>query len=47
MLAQSEEIDGLVLLALDAVYSPKTGKLDEQKTDLWISNVFLDRTVKA
>jgi predicted TIM-barrel fold metal-dependent hydrolase len=47
MLAQSEEIDGVVLLALDAVYSPKTGELDEQKTDLWISNVFLDRTVKA
>jgi len=46
MLTTSEEIDGLVLLALDAVYSPKTGELDEQKTDLWISNVFLNRTVQ-
>ena len=47
MLAQSEEIDGLVLLALDAVYSSKTGELDEQKTDLWVSNRFLHCTVTA
>lgn len=46
MLAQSEEIDGIVLLALDAVFSPKTGKLDEQKTDLWVSNRFLNRKVQ-
>ncbi|MCJ7663452.1 MAG: amidohydrolase [Desulfobacterales bacterium] len=47
MLAQSEEIDGVVLLALDAVYSSKTGELDEQKTDLWVSNRFLHRAVIA
>ena len=46
MLAQSEEIDGIVLLALDAVFSPKTGELDEQKTDLWVSNVFLNRKIQ-
>jgi predicted TIM-barrel fold metal-dependent hydrolase len=47
MLTQSEEIDGIVLLALDAVYSSKTGELDEQKTDLWVSNRFLHRKVQA
>jgi uncharacterized protein len=47
LLTQSEEIDGVVLLALDAVYSPKTGELDEQKTDLWVSNRFLHRTVSS
>jgi len=41
LLSSSKEIDGVVLLALDAVYSPKTGILDEQKTDLWVSNRFL------
>jgi predicted TIM-barrel fold metal-dependent hydrolase len=46
LLAQSEEIDGVVLLALDAVYSPKTGELNAQKTDLWVSNRFLHRTVR-
>lgn len=34
MLTQAEEIDGVVLLALDAVYSSKTGELDKEKTDL-------------
>ncbi|OGP55871.1 MAG: hypothetical protein A2Y65_00025 [Deltaproteobacteria bacterium RBG_13_52_11] len=47
MLTQSEEIDGVVLLALDAVYSPKTGEIDEHKTDLWVSNRFLYRQVNA
>lgn len=42
----SEEIDGLVLLALDAVYSPRTGILNEKKTDLWVSNRFLSQQVK-
>ena len=46
-LATSEEIDGIVLLALDAVYSPKAGKLDEKKTDLWVSNRFLHHAVAA
>ncbi len=46
MLASSNEIDGVVLLALDAVYSPKTGRLDKEKTDLWVSNRFLSGKVK-
>jgi predicted TIM-barrel fold metal-dependent hydrolase len=37
----SEEIDGVVLLALDAVYSPETGIRDDVKTDLYITNKFL------
>jgi hypothetical protein len=41
LLSSSEKTDGIVLLALDAVYNPETGKLDEQKTDLWVSNRFL------
>lgn len=41
LFSSSIEIDGIVLLALDAVYDPETGKLDEQKTDLWVSNRFL------
>jgi hypothetical protein len=46
MFASSEEINGIVLLALDAVYSPDTGKLDKKKTDLWVSNKFLSAKVK-
>ncbi|HWR58123.1 MAG TPA: amidohydrolase family protein [Thermodesulfovibrionales bacterium] len=46
MLVSSEEIDGVVLLALDAVYSPKTGALDRKRTDLWVSNRFLSGKVK-
>jgi len=42
----SEEIEGVVLLALDALYSPETGELDEKRTDLWISNRLLDRKVR-
>ena len=45
LLATSEELDGLVLLALDALYSPETGALDERRTDLWVSNRFLANTV--
>ena len=41
----SEEIDGVVLLALDAVYSPETGVIDEIKTDLYITNRFLHNKV--
>jgi len=44
-LCSSKEIDGIVLLALDAVFSRKTGKLDTKKTDLWVSNRFLARKV--
>ncbi|HCZ10866.1 MAG TPA: hypothetical protein DHV16_01125 [Nitrospiraceae bacterium] len=46
LLCSSGEIDGMVLLALDAVYSPKTGLLDERKTDLWVSNRFLAEKVE-
>ncbi len=43
---QSRETDGIVLLALDAVFNPKTGKLNEKETDLWISNKFLSGKVE-
>ncbi len=46
LLTSSEEIDGIVLLALDAVYSPEDGNLDEARTDLWVSNKFLNRNVE-
>ncbi len=46
LLTSSEEIDGIVLLALDAVYSPEDGNLDEVRTDLWVSNKFLNRKVE-
>jgi hypothetical protein len=45
LLSESKEIDGVVLLALDAVYSPETGDLDEERTDLWISNRYLSAKV--
>lgn len=41
MLASSREIDAIVLLALDAVYDADTGRLDETRTDLWVTNRFL------
>jgi len=34
-LSASKEIDGVVLLGLDALYDPKSGQLDEKKTALW------------
>jgi len=46
MFIAAKEIDGMVLLGLDAVYSPDTGKLDKKKTDLWVSNEFLNDRVK-
>jgi len=45
IVASSEKIDGVVLLALDAVYSPDTGELDEKKTDLYITNKFLHNKI--
>jgi hypothetical protein len=45
-LSTSQEIDGVVLLALDALYDPDSGELDRTKTDLWVSNRFLSRKVK-
>ncbi|MCX8030850.1 MAG: amidohydrolase family protein [Thermodesulfovibrionales bacterium] len=46
LLRDSEELDAIVLLALDGVYSPRTGVLDEKRTDLWVSNRFLYRKIK-
>ena len=45
-LSTSKEIDGVVLLALDALYDPETGELDRRRTDLWVSNSFLAKKVK-
>jgi len=45
-LATSEELDGIVLLGLDAVFDPKTGVLDKKRTDIWVSNRFLSKKVK-
>ncbi len=45
-LCTSEELDAVVLLALDGVYSPRTGQLDERRTDLLVSNRFLYRKVQ-
>lgn len=46
LLSTSEEIDSVVLLGLDAVFDPDTGKLMEKETDLWVSNRFLSQTVE-
>ena len=46
LLTDSGELDALVFLALDAVYSPRTGILDEKRTDLWASNNFLHKKVR-
>jgi len=45
-LSSSKEIDSVVLLGLDALYSPKSGKIDNKRTDLWVSNRFLAGKVK-
>jgi predicted TIM-barrel fold metal-dependent hydrolase len=45
-LSTSKEIDGVVLLGLDALYDPESGKLDKRRTDLWVSNRFLAKKVK-
>lgn len=46
LLVSAEEIDGIVLLALDAVYTPD-GDLDERQTEFWVSNRFLSKRVAA
>jgi len=46
MLKRSEETDGIVLLALDALFTPKTGELDKERTDLWVSNRYLAGKVR-
>jgi hypothetical protein len=43
----AEEIDRMVLLAIDAAFSPETGELMGPQTDLWVSNRFLTTTVEA
>lgn len=45
-LTQSQEIDALVLLGMDAVFSTVNGELDRRRTDLWVSNTFLNRAVQ-
>ena len=45
-LKTSEELKGIVLLGMDAVYDPKTGALDKKRTDIWVSNRFLSKKVK-
>jgi len=45
LFSESKEIEGLVLLALDAVYSD--GAVDEKKTDLWVSNEFLSGRIRG
>ena len=45
-LKTSEELEGIVLLGLDAVYDPQTGVLDKKRTDIWVSNRFLAKKVK-
>jgi hypothetical protein len=45
-LLESDELDGIVLLAHDAVYDSKTGKIDKKKTDLWVTNRFLFKEVQ-
>jgi len=46
MIESSREIDGITLLAMDALYHPESGELNEQKTDLWVTNRFLSSQVK-
>ncbi len=45
-LVESGELDGIVLLAMDAVYG-SDGELDERRTDLWVSNRYLFEKVRA
>jgi predicted TIM-barrel fold metal-dependent hydrolase len=45
-LKTSEELNRVVLLAMDAVYHPQTGALDKKRTDIWVSNRFLSKKVK-
>jgi len=45
-LVESEELGGIVLLAMDAVYG-NDGGLDERRTDLWVSNRYLSEKVRA
>jgi AcrR family transcriptional regulator len=46
LLRESEEIDAVVLLGMDAVYSPETGERDDRRTDLLVSTRLLGRVVE-
>lgn len=45
LFVESTELDALVLLAMDAVFSKKTNQLQEKETDLFISNQYLYKKV--
>ncbi len=45
LFTKSKEIDGIVLLAMDAVYDFKSGVRDDKKTDLYITNTYLSNKV--
>jgi predicted TIM-barrel fold metal-dependent hydrolase len=45
LFTQSKEIDGIVLLALDAVYDFDTKDMDKKRTDLYITNTYLSNKV--
>lgn len=47
ILLTSQSIDSIVLLAMDAVFDPETGQRNDLKTDLWVPNRYLSRTVKT
>ncbi len=47
LFSESQLIDTLVLLAMDAVFDLKRRKVDEVATDLYVSNSFLIKKVKA
>jgi len=44
LLVDAKEIDGIVLLAFDAVFE-KNGELNITATDLWVSNQFLSKKI--
>ena len=46
LLKESKEIEGIVLLVFDAVYTDE-GEVDKIPTDLWISNKLLNDRVIA
>jgi hypothetical protein len=46
LLQESTEMDGVVLLALDASYDDK-GILDCQRTDLWVKNQYLAQAIAS
>lgn len=45
LLMESKEVDAVVLLALDAAFSPETGELMKKETDLWVSNEYLSSEI--